>query len=250
MALNPSTNGTMAGRITAASSSYPYGSAKDETTSGAGDGTPYFKARADDIFGMQQALLTLAGITPSGSADTVLSSQYVQAITIIARNYAFTSGTLMLFQQTAAPLGWTKQTTHNDKALRVVSGAASSGGSTVFSSVMASRAPTGNVSVAGHTLTLAETPIHDHGGSTAGVGDHTHGMLLGQLDTPHVLNGPIVNSDNLNDGGTGPTQPAGAHAHGISSAGSGDPHAHLATFGGFGMDFNIQYVDLIIARKD
>ena len=43
----------------------------------------------------------------------------------------FPTGTLMLFQQTAAPTGWTKQTTHDDKALRVVSGTASSGGSRV-----------------------------------------------------------------------------------------------------------------------
>jgi hypothetical protein len=32
---------------------------------------------------------------------------------------AFPSGTLMLFQQSAAPIFWTKQTTHNDKALRL-----------------------------------------------------------------------------------------------------------------------------------
>jgi hypothetical protein len=43
------------------------------------------------------------------------------------RAQEFPSDTLMLFQQTAAPPGWTKQTVHNDKALRVVSGAASSG---------------------------------------------------------------------------------------------------------------------------
>jgi len=30
---------------------------------------------------------------------------------------AFPSGTRMLFQQTAAPTGWTKDTSHNDKAL-------------------------------------------------------------------------------------------------------------------------------------
>jgi hypothetical protein len=36
----------------------------------------------------------------------------------------FPSGTVMLFQQTTAPIFWTKQTTHNDKALRVVSGSA------------------------------------------------------------------------------------------------------------------------------
>lgn len=47
----------------------------------------------------------------------------------------FDSGTCMLFQQTVAPVGWTKVTTHNDKALRVVSGAVSSGGTQSFSEV-------------------------------------------------------------------------------------------------------------------
>jgi hypothetical protein len=39
------------------------------------------------------------------------------------------SGTLAPFQQTAAPTGWTKQTTHDDKLIRVVSGTPGSGGS-------------------------------------------------------------------------------------------------------------------------
>lgn len=80
MAINPSTNATMAGRITAADGNYPYGSSKDETAPAAGDGTPYFKARADDIFGFQQALLKAAGIVPSGNADNVNNSQYMQCL--------------------------------------------------------------------------------------------------------------------------------------------------------------------------
>ena len=42
------------------------------------------------------------------------------------------AGSLMLFQQSSAPTGWTKQTTHDNKALRVVTGSASSGGSNTF----------------------------------------------------------------------------------------------------------------------
>jgi hypothetical protein len=38
----------------------------------------------------------------------------------------------MLFQQTAAPTGWTKDTTHNDKALRLTSGTVGTGGSVAF----------------------------------------------------------------------------------------------------------------------
>lgn len=88
MAINPNTNPTMAGRITAPSAAYPYGSSKDESGAGVGDGTPYFKGRADDIFGMQQALLSLASIVPSGNADSVTASQYAQALVELASGRA------------------------------------------------------------------------------------------------------------------------------------------------------------------
>lgn len=84
MAINPSTNATMSGRVTAADANYPFGSSKDETAPAAGDGTPYFKARADDVFGLMQALLNAAGIVPSGTADNVVTSQYLESLSEIA----------------------------------------------------------------------------------------------------------------------------------------------------------------------
>jgi len=53
------------------------------------------------------------------------------------------SGTAMLFKQTAAPVGWTKVTTTDDAALRVVAGTAGSGGTAAFSTTFASRTPAG-----------------------------------------------------------------------------------------------------------
>jgi hypothetical protein len=62
------------------------------------------------------------------------------------------SGTVMLFYQAAAPTGWTKLTTQNDKALRVVSGSGGvAGGTNAFSTVMAQTV------VGNHTLTVGET---------------------------------------------------------------------------------------------
>jgi len=89
MALNPSTNGTMSGRITAPDANYPYGSSKDETSAGAGDGTPYFKSRADDIFGFQQALLVSSAIVPSGNADTAVESECMKSVVELASGRAF-----------------------------------------------------------------------------------------------------------------------------------------------------------------
>ena len=77
------------------------------------------------------------------------------------------SGTVMLFVQTAAPTGFTKSTTHNDKALRVVSGSVGTGGSVAFTTAFASnRTASGTTggtavsisgSVASHTLATSET---------------------------------------------------------------------------------------------
>ena len=134
----------------------------------------------------------------------------------------FPVGTLMLFQQTSAPTGWTKQTTHNNKALRVVSGAASFGGTTGFTSVFTSRTPTGTVD--NTTLTTAQIPSHTHTTATTLTGGGSSAL-------------PTYNKGNniTTTSGTGATGGGGAHNHG---------------FTGTAMDFAVQYVDLIIASKD
>lgn len=190
----------------------------------------------------------------------------------------FPSGTLMLFQQTAAPTGWTKQTTHNNKALRVVSGAAGSGGSTAFTSVFTSRTPAGTVSgtnsggsnanttvtgsvsgtnsggaVANHTLTTAQIPSHNHTIDLANSGD---GEDNGVLSVTNGTSGR-TNSEFVNNTGGG-----GAHNHSFTNpswSGSLSMNAHTHTFtnpswsgsfAGTAMDFEVQYVDLIIASKN
>lgn len=145
------------------------------------------------------ATLTQAGITfGDGTSQSTAST-------------GFPTGTLMLFQQTAAPTGWTKQTTHNDKALRVVSGTASYGGSVSFTGVFAS-----GLSAGATTLSTNQIPSHNHsfywgyGGS----------------------------------GGPMSTAGGGGSSAATSSSGGGGSHSHSLP------SFNVQYVDLIIASKD
>lgn len=123
---------------------------------------------------------------------------------------SFPSGTAMMFVQTSAPTGWTKSTTHNDKALRVVSGTASSGGTSAFSTVF------GKTATDGYTLTTNDIPSHTHstGFTLAGGGSNTFG----------------------GSGSYGSSSVTG-------SAGGGGSHSH-------GMDIRVQYVDVIIATKD
>ena len=90
MATNPTTLTENSGRITGASDSYPRGSAKNDTTGTTGDGTPIKAGFMNDIYGPQQALLRAAGLVPSGTSDTALVSQYVQAMTQLAAGRAVT----------------------------------------------------------------------------------------------------------------------------------------------------------------
>ena len=133
------------------------------------------------------------------------------------------TGFLMLFQQTAAPTGWTKQTTHNNKALRVVTGTVSSGGTFTFSAVFASRSIPGTVGDT--TLSTPQIPSHTHT-----IGDFT----------------------STGAGSFGESQPQDTDLQpgpGQSGAtGGGGSHSH--PFSGGSLSFAVQYVDVIICSKN
>jgi hypothetical protein len=167
------------------------------------------------------------------------------------------SGTRMLFQQTAAPTGWTKDTTQNDKALRVVSGSVSSGGTVDFSTAFANKSFSGSTSSQGVTGTVGDTTL-----STSQIPSHTHYVASpGPTDSAalsnanyvdvsftgyttgnnnYVLRGtsvaPSLGVASYNGGG-------GSHTHTFS----GGSHSH--TFSG-AIDMAVKYIDLIIAQKD
>ena len=125
------------------------------------------------------------------------------------------SGTLMLFQQTTAPTGWTKQTTHDNKVLRVVSGTASSGGSSSFSTIFNSGT---SLTTNNHTVTTGEMPSHAHTQQVVFAGDGTSGSVGANA------------SNNVSVGTT-------------DSAGGGGAHNHTLTM-------DLAFVDLILASKD
>jgi hypothetical protein len=160
----------------------------------------------------------------------------------------FTPGTLMLFQQTTAPTGWTKQTTHDNKALRVVTGTASSGGSNTFSGVFNTAVAVSGTSnnstvtisgsTAGHTLILSEIPSHRHleGGHVEfGTGDSES---AGTRNTGNDGGARRFYTDYQGGGGS--------HSHSAGTL-AGDNHSHTYTSN---LELNVQYVDLIIAAKD
>ena len=133
------------------------------------------------------------------------------------------SGTVMSFFQPAAPVGWTQITTHDNKAIRIVSGlGGNSGGSVTFTSAFAQQAVSGSNSAT--TLTSAQIPSHTHGFSvyaTSGAGPNPGGG-----------GGGVVTGMPVTDGG----------------AGGGGSHNH--TFTGTPINLAVQYIDMIIASRD
>ena len=156
---------------------------------------------------------------------------------------AFPAGTLMLFVQTAAPTGWTKSTTHNNKALRIVSGTASSGGTVAFTTAFASKAVSGTIanataggSISATTLTTSQIPSHTHGVTAQFANSGYSPTTVSWFYAPYTGSSTTVTSGGAGSGGS--------HTHTFTGT------AHNHTFTGTAIDLAVQYVDAIIASKD
>jgi len=148
------------------------------------------------------------------------------------------AGSLMLFQQTSAPTGWTKQTTHNDKALRVVTGSVAPGGTFTFSAVFTDRTPTGTVG--NTTLSTPQIPSHNHTGGAS---------FPGAIGFP-VQTFPEAGSPNPSGFYPGYTAPNAKFSAPASTGSTGGGGAHSHPFTGSSLSFSVQYVDLIICSKN
>jgi hypothetical protein len=204
----------------------------DGAAAGDGKSYHYFAQSADgtqseDGFGVYtKATQTLTRVVISSNSDDTTVPIAFTTVPIVdmfpnpsvtLEQGGFPSGTPLLFPGlTTAPLGWTKQTIHNDKALRVVSGTASSGGSTPFSTIFAAR------SVDAHTLSIAEIPSHTHSYSLY--------QSFGSFALPFQTAAEGTNGEEYVGATTG-------------SAGGGGGHSHT-------MDMNVAYVDSIVGTKD
>lgn len=74
-------------RANPADANYPYGSIKNESIPTANDGTPLEKDWGNDLAGFQQRLLVEGGVSPSGNSDTILNSDYYDALkNVLKRN--------------------------------------------------------------------------------------------------------------------------------------------------------------------
>ena len=238
---------------------------------GAGSGAEVVDAFTD--LSIAGANLTGTPTAPTASAGTNTTQVATTAFVTTAVNNAepFPSGTSMLFQQTNAPTGWTKQTTHNDKALRIVTGTVGTGGSVAFSTALGTPSvsvgsisgnagqnlsvSSGNlgVSISGNisntTLSVNQIPSHSHSFTGKGAGN------LGFAAFNSAGNEANSNPGTFNTGNTGGS---GSHNHGhnLSGSMSGNPSisgnitAGNLSVGASTATINVQYVDFIIANKD
>jgi hypothetical protein len=188
---------------------------------------------------------TAYAFTAAGTTGQVLSATTGSAPTwATISTKAFPTGTRMSFQQTAAPTGWTKDTTAaiDNSAMRLVTGSVVNGGSVNFTTAFASQTPTGSVSITSVTGSAGATTL-----TTPQIPSHTHTVTSGGYTAPGPFVNPStrsINSNNQTPITTSSTGGGGSHDHPFSfSSGSG-------TFSGNAINLAVKYYDFIIATID
>lgn len=169
-------------------------------------------------------------VVPSGARAALIATT-ANGVRIAALS-GFEPGVSTVFLNAAAPVGWVKSTTHNNKALRIVNTTGGgSGGTVAFDVALAPQTPTGTIS--GTALSVAQLPAHTFtttnkyfSTTTYGGGDTIIKVLLDPLSTAFT-------------GNSNPTT--------SSSVGSGSTHTH--TFTGTSINLDVQHVDAIICTK-
>jgi len=179
--------------------------------------------------GFSRATLTAgSGISITNGAGSI-------AIAATAQQ-PFAPGTIIVFGQTAAPTGWTKITTYDNAALRIVSGSATSGGSVDFTTAFASQAVSGSIGNTTDTGTVGSTTL-----TTAQIPSHTHTVVVPGSGGCGSNGQYVGDSATINTGATGG---GGSHNHSLTM------NAHNHTFTGTAINLAVKYVDVIFASKD
>lgn len=135
------------------------------------------------------------------------------------------AGTRVIFDQDAAPTGWTRDTSYNDMVIRIVSGARSDGGSWTL--------PSQTITVDGHVLGVNEIPPHYHPMVVSGNSANNGVDFIAHGNSAYV--------NQIFPGGTG---------DGGRETGGGQSHSHTGSVSALGSSWRPVHRDMIIASKD
>jgi hypothetical protein len=180
------------------------------------------------------AKLTVNGITFSDT--TQLNS----------KRDIFPQSTAWIFYQASAPTGWTKSTSHDNKALRVVSGSGGvSGGTNSFTSMMTSSYfnYSGSISIT--------TPTGNTGLLATQIPAHTHTMPTGNYSfnaVPAIYN-PDGSFNSWNGGDVTRAAAWTRNSPATGSTGSSTGHSHpVSTTAPISVPISlaVQYMDVIV----
>lgn len=172
----------------------------------------------DAVFGNVQGSILYRDVgswndLPPGVANQVLATAGPGANPLWApRSAEFDAGTAIVFRQSAAPTGWTKQTAINDYGLRVTSGAVGTVAGTAFSTVFAQTV------VGSTTISVATMPSHTHPFSA-------------------------ITQSGANDVAGGATTNHNSQSTNTDAQGGGGSHSHS-------VQLSLSYIDVIIAVKN
>jgi hypothetical protein len=170
---------------------------------------------------------------PAGTGPTGSTGPNGPAGATGASGPNFASGVRMIFAQTSAPVGWTKDTTnYNNHALRVVTGTVGTGGSVDFTTAFTSQAVSGSVGTSGATtLGTGEIPSHTH--------SYTTRTTAGEPATNSNISRAYTNASPQ------------TYSVDIGSTGGGGSHTHSGgSFTGTAINLAVKYLDVITATKD
>ena len=249
------TSATTAGSATNATNAANVAIVDDTTTN-----ATVYPAWSNGTSGNQALKTSSTKLNFNPSTGRLTATSYAGDGSALTGVGGFAAGTAILFYQAAAPTGWTKSTTDNNKALRVVSGSGGvSGGSVAFTTAFASQGVSGSVStsitgvsgsvsvsggsVSAYTLSTSEIPSHSHvlPNQVGGSGVTVFGGATG-------AQGPFNPSFN-----TATTGGGGSHSHGFtnpSGSFSFTSGSASSSFSGTAINLAVQYIDVIVCTKN
>lgn len=201
------------------------------------------------------------------AAEDILKSVDLANLVSEGGGGEFASGTRLLFQQTTAPTGWTRVSSFPDNSIiKAQTGTVStySGGSP-FTTVFSAKSVAGTFTVSpatlpttsgAHAITVPEMPSHSHLSGVRADGTVPFYPAMGgptnvvSVPNPLAPTGSALNTGPTNAGLTYNSSLTGSgspHTHTVPS----QPHNHSAPFtGGPINNFDIKYLDIIVAEKD